>query len=507
MSTTNQPSLRDLLDLARQLELDREASPSGLRHRDREIGRDLGVPPERPVGQLLRWLGSIRATSAELAGDRINTLHRLGLFLLAVAGALAGWGAAAVVFRYDGTHPVNVIHVVVVFVFLQLLTLFFFALGLLPSAVARWIPGWRTLQEFLGLISPGRIQRLLDRRLPQAYRDRAGALLGRGIAHQKLYGPVERWVTVHSSQAFAVFFNLGALASALYLVAFSDLAFSWSTTLEVEPARMKAWTDALSVPWAAFFADARPSLELIESTRYFRLQEGSFPAAVSPVGLGGWWPFLIMGMAVYGLLPRLVTWLVTRQRMRGALRSSFRSLPGTDEVLARLNSELVETEVQGRDPGLADLEGDVAATEGDSELSGAAVAVIDWSEAVPDEATGREWLSRDAGVSVATWQAAGGALPPERDRRTIEDVAAPDGPGRIVVLVKAWEPPVGDLFDFLRELRAHLERDRMVMVAPLGRTEAGSVWAADPEALRTWRQSVARSGDPWMRVVELGGRR
>ena len=119
---------------------------------------------------------------------------------------------------------------------------------------------------------------------------------------------MDRWVIAQSSQTFAVFFNVGALASALYLVAFSDLAFSWSTTLQLEAADLQRWTDLLSAPWAPFFAGARPSPELIETTRYFRLQDGSFPAAVSPAGLGGWWPFLVMCMAVYGLLPRLLTW-------------------------------------------------------------------------------------------------------------------------------------------------------------------------------------------------------
>ena len=45
----------------------------------------------------------------------------------------------------------------------------------------------RTLQESMGLLSPGRVQRLMARWLPQDYRDTAASLLGKGIAHQRLY--------------------------------------------------------------------------------------------------------------------------------------------------------------------------------------------------------------------------------------------------------------------------------------------------------------------------------
>ena len=504
MSIRSQPTLRDLFDLSRQLQLDRDASHSSLRHRDREIGRELSAMQARPVAQLQNWLQRLREDTGGLLGDRVNSLHRLGLLVLAAVGVLTGWGTAAVVFLYDGTHPVNVIHVVVVFVFVQLLLLLLFALSLLPGAVTRWLPGMRALQELFGLFSPGRLQRLLNRFLPQGQRDAAGSLLGKGIAHQKLYGSVDRWITVHSSQTFAVFFNLGALASALYLVAFSDLAFSWSTTLQVEAVEAQRWTDVLSAPWATFFADARPSSQLIESTRYFRLQEGSFPSAVSPVGLGGWWPFLIMCMAVYGLVPRALTWFVARQRFGAALRRSFLNLPGTADVLARLNSELVETGAEGEELRATESESRMGRAETAADLAGQSVVVIDWSDSVPDEELGRSWLVKEASLMAASWHAAGGGLAPEQDHETIGTVAERDTASTVVVLVKAWEPPMAELLDFLGELRARTPRERPILVTPVGQDTSGSTQIAEPGDVDVWRQTIARTGDPWLRVLRLG---
>ena len=460
----------------------------------------------RPAAQLLSWLRQIREGGSDLSGDRVNNLHRLGLLVLAIVGSLAGWGAAAVVFLYEGTHPVNVIHVVVVFVFAQLLLLLLFALSLLPGAVTRWLPGMRALQELLGLLSPGRLQRLMNRYLPQGYRDAAGSLLGKGLAHQKLYGSVDRWITVHSSQTFAVFFNLGALASALYLVVFSDLAFSWSTTLEVEAAQLQRWTDLLSTPWAGFFADARPSSGLIESTRYFRLQEGSFPSAVSPLGLGGWWPFLIMCMAVYGLLPRVLTWFVARQRLAAALRRSFVNLPGTADVLARLNSELVETAAEGRETAASEPEGSAGDAELAADHTGESVVVIDWSGAMHDEQQGRNWLSNEAGLRAGSWCAAGGALAPEQDEQTLAAVVKQDSATGVVVLVKGWEPPMAEFLDFLGELRSRTARERLILVAPVGQSTSGVMQSAEPADFEVWRQAIGRVGDPWLRVLQSGAR-
>ncbi len=500
----SQPTLGDLLDLTRQLGRDAEASGSSLRHRDREIGRELVALEAHPVTQLLGWLQRVRDRVDDLRGDKVNTTHRLGLLVLAIAGALGGWGAAAVVFRYDGTHPVNVIHVMVVFVVVQLCLLVLFGLGLLPPSVTRFLPGMRTVQESLGLLSPGRAQHLLARYLPQAYRDTATSLVGKGLAHQRLYGNVDRWVVVHSSQTFAVFFNLGALASALYLVAFSDLAFSWSTTLQLATADMQRWTDLLSAPWAAVFPGARPSTELIESTRYFRLQDGSFPAAVSPVGLGGWWPFLVMCMAVYGLLPRLLTWLLARERMRGALPKTVRHLPGTGDLLARLNTELVETRAD--DPDLSSAAAASTDTGGAPATSVAGqVVIVAWADALADSETNRGWLAESAGVTAVSWHEAGGAHAPEHDDEVALAAAAEDGALNLVILVKAWEPPMAEFLDFVRTLRANATPQRMILVAPLDRTDGGAPVAAVVGHLDVWRQMLARLGDPWINVLHPGG--
>lgn len=502
MSTPRtQPTLGDLLDLAQQLDLDAAASGSTLRHRDRPIGQDLAHHERRPLQQLLGWLHRVRELGKSPRGDRVNTVHRLGLLVAALAGLAAGWGTAAVVFFYDGTHPVNVIHVLAVFVLLPLVLLVFFGFSLLPRRVTRFVPGMGAVQDAMGLLSPGRLQHLMARYLPQGYRDTLASLLGKGQAHQKLYGRVDRWVATHTSQTFALAFNVGALVSCLYLITFSDLAFSWSTTLQFDATRLKQWTDVLSAPWSFFFADARPSHELIASTRYFRLGDGSFPAAQSPSGLGGWWPFLVMCMAVYGVLPRLLTLWLAQARMRVALRQTFLHFPGLDDVRMRLNSELVETRAE--EP---ERDGERLATGGSlteqANVAGLPGIVIAWSAAAPDRGLFQTWLAGAAGIAVDGWHEAGGTRSLNNDRAAMDAAVAQDG--NLFVVVKAWEPPMAEFLDFLSELRAAAGDRRAIHVLPVGTTRDGSPSVAESRHHDLWYRVLTGLGDPWLSLTRLG---
>lgn len=512
-----QPKLGDLLDLAQQLSDDSGVTNTRLRHRDRKIGRELTAPQKRGAPQLLGWLHHIRQLNRDLHGDRVDVLHRLGLLTLGVAGLLVGWGAVAVVFHYDGNHPVNVIHALAVFVLLQLLALLGFGLGLLPGSITRFLPGMRTLQEAIGLLGPGKLLRFLDRYLPQSNRESAAALLGSGRTHYRLYGRVDRWIVVHASQIFALMFNLGAVASAFYLVVFSDLAFSWSTTLRLEPEDLQRWTNALSAPWSVFLVDAQPSLELIQSTRYYRLKEGLFTDASGPAALGGWWPFLVMCMTVYGLVPRILTWLFARYQLGTALHRSFAGFPGTTELFYRLSSELVETRAEAPEPEQTVHQPGERLRE--VSLTGQSGLVINWAAAAADPDHLRAWAAEVAEVTVASWYEAGGTRSMEQDRQLVQQVAtagdrdssdaeppneSSSHAASLLILVKAWEPPMKDFLDFLRELRAALPEDRAVHVAPLGRSSEGQVTVAEPRHLDLWQSVLARQGDPWLSLSRLG---
>ncbi|MFW6059799.1 MAG: DUF2868 domain-containing protein [Phycisphaeraceae bacterium] len=492
-SGTERPTLAALVELAAQLDRDDGLPPAQRRQRDRAIGRQFEALADRPVTQALGWLHA-RRTEGDLDTTAGRWVHGAAVVIV-LLGLLLGAGVAAGVFYYDGTRPVNVIHVLAVFVFLQLLTVILTLLAALPAGVTRWLPGIRALQRTLWLISPGRIGKVLARWLPQRYRAQVDELLGHAHRHGALYRDVQQWAILTWSQSFAVAFNVAALAMALSLIAFSDLAFGWSTTLRVEAAALGNVVHALALPWHAVWPEAVPSVELIERSRYFR------PARVDPALaplLGQWWPFLVMCMAVYGLLPRVVLLAVALHQRRRAVVAAIRYHPAVRDLLRRMNEPTVETRhtdevAQGETPSNG------ATVASDWPRADGPVCVIDWAQVPVDD----ELLTRQLGAAPQGKLEAGGARSVEEDAQAIERAAeVVREAGMVVMLVRAWEPPMAEVTDFLVQLRGKLPHGRPIVVVPIGAEQP----APRQANLDQWRRRLGALGDPWLHVapVETG---
>ena len=64
--------------------------------------------------------------------------------------------------------------------------------------------------------------------------------LGRSSAHYRLYGRVHRWTLLTWAQVFALGFMLSAIAWFVFRLSTTDMAFVWSTTLDIEPQTLAA---------------------------------------------------------------------------------------------------------------------------------------------------------------------------------------------------------------------------------------------------------------------------
>lgn len=489
------PTLPRLIDLAAQLREDAEGEVAELRRRDRRIGRELdGVRSRR--ARVSAWLDRVRPPSAAGAGRRAVRTERALRLGLAALGAALGATTGATLFFYDGTHPVNAVRVVAVFVGLQVALIVATALLALPEAWRERVPGLAAVQDVLALFSPGRFEGLLGRLLPAERREGLDRALGRLRAQGRLYTDVRRWALLLGSQTFAVAFNVGALAACLFLVSFTDLAFGWSTTLEVDARSAKRVTDALALPWAALVPDAVPTLALIETTQYFRGgTHAADPAATAP-----WWRFLFACMLVYGLLPRSVFYALARWRLSANVARCFDRLPGLAALRDRLDSRLVETaaeetEAGGPEPGFA-------AAPVSSLALGTPCRVVQWSGA----AAGAGDLGAALGVRVTELFEAGGGRA-ALDAEVVRGVASGIGNEAVLVVVKAWEPPLLEVVDFLVDLRRAVGRDRSLAVAPVGLDTGGALVAADPGDLRQWRHRLESIGDPHLALHQPSGGR
>jgi len=417
-----------------------------------------------------------------------EALATLG-FAAAVIGLLLGYGSAMALFYYDGHAPVNIVRVLAVFVALQAVTLALFFIAALPGKV----PGAKLLRG----LSPGRLTTLAMRWLPSETRDALQSIVGRSGAHQVVYGRVQKWQVLAWSQTMALAFNAAAIAGAMQLIVFSDLSFGWGTTLDVDAEAMHRVTQTLSLPWQSVWPEAQPSAALVEATQTYRAQDFELSDTEASAS-ARWWPFLVMCLLVYGLLPRVVSLIATRWRLRHAVVRGVALTPGVDRLCERLVSSLVLTTAAEHE----------TANENDAVLS---------ETPLPSNTAGRVIRWADAGPDTPGVMNAGGDRTFAQDRAAIDYAAAPPGtspetppgnasgsvPGEasensaegtpgagVLVRTKAWEPPVLEFLDFLGDLRQAMGEGRVIEVQPIGEGDR-----------RVWQKKLASVGDPWLRMV------
>jgi hypothetical protein len=475
---------------------------------------------------LRRWLDQLRAAGHWFPGATVATVYRAQLLGLCVAGGATGWLVTAALFNYDGSKPVNVVHVLAALVGIQLLLLLLLGLVSIPARISRYLPGLRILQDLLALLSPGQITHWLARRLPEPLKDAA-----RGVSARLGKDPwplrVLRWSAMVSAQTFGVSFNLGALAAALYLVVFSDLAFSWSTTLRPDVDRGQRVTRMMAAPWSAWWPEAVPSRTLIESTLYYRLRgeaegrgsavnsgldEGSpslprhneegTATGMNPAGWGGWWPFLVANLCVYGLLPRLILLGVGSWRLRATLNGAMCGISGVEEAMDRLTTEAISTQAvqpEGIPPG--------ASHSGSCLGEGVPAGhywVVDWGGLGVSLEQVRQHFAGHRGFEAIAFDSAGGSAGFEADGAMIERIADREGKLGGVILVKSWEPPMLEFLDFVGELRKRMGRGRRLVVVLLGLGLDGKVGAPRAVDVAQWRRRLESLMDEDLTVATWG---
>lgn len=394
-----------------------------------------------------------------------------------VAGAIAGAATAAGAFFYDGGGRVNVLLVLALFVALPLATIALFAVaaatrhglrgfsaGHLGAAAARVLP-WAGARDLARLASGG---------------------AGPGVA---------KWLLLGWSQWLGLGFGAGAVAAALALVLFTDLAFGWSTTLDLAPARVRELCAALALPWRDLLPGAVPDAALVEASRYFRLGAGS-AAPPDPALLGRWWPFVLAAMTCYGVLPRLLTLALVRWRTAAACAAALVADERVHGLLDRMNTPLVDT--RSPDPE-APRAPHTRARVSAALPPAASWHVVNWAAVPLDERALRELLG---GADLATVHPAGGGRRTSEDRALALTLATDHGSGGVLVVARAWEPPTLDLMDFLAELRAALPSRRPVALLPVALS--GGAPAAPPRAhADIWLETLARAAPDGVTAVRL----
>ena len=469
----------DAIDIPLWLESDRLTPHAERSRRDRDIG--LKLESRDNLQRARGWWRSV-VPHEERVGARLERIRVAITAIIALLGAVLGASVALAAFQYDGSQPVNVVRLIALLVIVP--SLFLVAsLLFLPGRV----PFLRGLQDLIAPLNVGALALAVFRRLARASPELGVAFDWR--AGRASTGRVAKWQLMRWSQVATVGFNVAALATAVLLVTFTDLAFRWSTTLDAEPQVVTRIVHAMAWPWHALVPSAVPSAELIAESQYFRLDS----ALASGRALAAWWPFTMLTIVTYGLLPRLVLLVVAGTRLRAAECALLLDDTRVTALLDRMGSPAVET---------AALEHGETATAPSSEaapyreVTGRARAVI-W-EGCSSAAGARAHARSRLGLELDAVVEAGGSRTLGADRQALDAISSTE-PSTVVVFTPAWEPPLLELLDFLGELRRRVGPEHSIVVALIA-DETRNVTGVEHE---TWARAVGRLRDPKL-YVEAG---
>ena len=503
--------LAELIDLELQFDEDHRLTYPELRERDRAIGRQIrhsiaaGNRGSTDRAALFReWLQRVRSGTGFSPGQRIAQGLRLAGLVLVLAGLASGWGAATACLRYSGDVPVNVTYFIGVFVVLQLLLFVFLLLNIVAQRILFARAAASVIQSgiFKDVVHFIVHRRTLAARGKDLHKT---AGIGHTVSLQhlhRLYAPLERWLLTVLTQRFGIAFNVAAMATLLWSISFADFAFCWSTTLKVDPLTVHKLVSVLAAPWSWISEGLVPGLDVIRHTEYNR-HIGHYilePPADMVKLTGAWWPFLLMSLGCYGLLPRLGVLIAAKI---GYLRTiSSQKLDSIDctSLYLRLSEALDTSYAQ---EGLADADptGQETAPAFAPLLTGPCSVVL-WRD-IPADRGALDRLLKETfrqGASVVV-QAGGKALDldAEQAASTVLESTPEDGP--LILIVEAWEAPAKAIKRFITGLRSRLGPKRPFLVVPVELQQGQLAVVTQGRDVHTWRTHIARMGDPWTGVV------
>lgn len=499
----------ELINIECQILKDGDTDPLELRKRDRKIGQEIETRNLNRSKIFLAWLKRVQTQEHHSLGQLLETGHRWFGYFLLIFGLLIGGTTAASVLSYDGSSPVNIVHFLAVIIGFQLITIIFFLLNSLPPFIKRFIPGVGDFYNFireLGYLC----SRLTGKIFSQINTNQFSKLwenIKQLKIRQKLYGSVEKWLVISLTQRFSLAFNIGALITCLYLIFFSDLAFAWNTTLKISTEMFHKIIHTIAIPWAVFFPDGVPSLELVEASRYFRLNaeyiksptNTNLPQAAI---VGGWWLFLMLSLIFYGLIPRIIIFSFAKLKLRLSLVKLPLKSADFESLYDRLMRPLVETQALNRETTSID---DKYSIDSGSvlKIKSKNCTVIKWGDLEIADAKLVQLINFRFGWKVNNQLVAGSLDYDSSNVATRKFIEGRKEKNPILLVAESWEAPDTAIIYFLRQLRNVISADRPIIIGLIN---------SDPEQnwqpplisdLRSWKRKMAELADPYLLIESM----
>lgn len=513
-------SLPDILDLEFLFKRDEPRLEQGddteLRQRDRAIYIATGLDPDaEPATRELagHWLSARRQEyqrlQVPLPGQIWQETTTFSAVLLFLFSLLIGVGMAASFLRYDGTTPVNVSGFFAIFILLQLL-LVVLSLGLFAYRLSNRI---KTPKSVLYALLSRALTRLFtsvfkrsQKHLPATRRLDLQAVAGSLRQLRHLYGNLLLWPAFILLQLAGSGFNLGVLLTLVAKISFTDIAFGWQSTLPLSDAFLAELVRWIALPWSWLLTQewAYPDLQQIIGSKII-LIEGNW--RLTNAGLASWWPFLLCGVLIYGLLPRLLLLGWGRYQLGQGLKNLAFDSASFRQLRRRMLTPLVQTEAQQQIPPLARHEPIPKHKPQKHSLTGSGHLVL-----IPDEiwdACSIDLLApylADLDKSSPLVPIRYGTIE-QSDSAFLDQVSSilqEQNLAGIVVVQEAWQPPIREITTLLGQLRRMIGGSSPLSIALIGKPTADNpLTPVHSQDLTIWLKTTQALADPYLDVFPL----
>jgi hypothetical protein len=221
----------------------------------------------------------------------------------------------------------------------------------------------------------------------------------------------------------------------------------------------------------------------VDATRFYR---AGTQASLTPARWGEWWPFISMLWLVWVVLPRLLLRLLAGALINLRARQLLQRHPGLHALHERMATPVLDTGARYNDAkDLPDTQHSTLLQplpEKAHLLSWAGAGTVTDKQALP---------ATLAAICSGPVLNVGGLASLTQDQQVIARLAASRDTVTALMLVRSWEPPTGELLDFLDSARQNWPARSRVCLLPLA-----------AEALQPLNTASERQLQPWLRFAE-----
>ncbi len=439
-------------------------------------------------------------------------------WIAGMAGLIFGAGICGSLLAYSGDDPINIFSCLWVMIAPQIVLLLLLGLstalrGISPKS------GGASVYPLLTGIFRRTIKKLITARykdLSAARRAQIEAVTGMIGQSRSIYGAILFRPVLIIGQIFGIFFNIGLIGILLLRITITDLAFGWQSTLQPAAETVYRVVDVIALPWSWVVPEtiAHPTVSQIEGSQ-FLLKEGI--QGLNTPALAAWWPFLLLAVIFYGLLPRLVIFFGTVFRQQHAIKRLSFTHAACDRLLLAMKTPRVTTNSRGyekpedqlsRRASAASEYGQAESKEMDKAALDPAIILIPEDLAGQyrqDDLEERLRLRLGLGMKAGITCQFDAKVDAQAVKDNLEGDAAASGI-RLVIIQEAWQPPIQEILSWFASIRRNAGIKSGLVIGLIGKPGVSTIFTPPADTDRMiWEHAIAKLGDPYIRVEVLGG--